>query len=134
QGMLRLADPTGEAADLIEELGINVFDAEGNMRSMPEVVEELNSGFSDMDSQARTAALSTLFGSQSVAGWSAVLDRGSDDLAEYTKELENSEGAASEMAEVMQDNAKGAMTELRSAAEGAGIALAEHMIPTVTRL
>src|SRR5690625_4375922 len=36
------------------------------------------------------------------------------------------------MAEVMQDNAKGAMTEFRSALEGAGIALAEHMIPAVT--
>src|SRR5699024_3572106 len=38
------------------------------------------------------------------------------------------------MSKIMQDNAKGAMTEFSSALEGAGIALAEHMIPAVTNI
>lgn len=132
QGLLRLADPTGAAADLIEELNIEVFDADGNMKELHEVVDELGGGLDGMSSQAQTAALSTLFGSQSVAGWTALLERGSDELADYTDELENSEGAASEMADVMQDNAKGALIEFKSALEGAGIELAEHMLPVVT--
>src|SRR5690625_107206 len=111
QGFLRLADPTGKAADLVEELGINVFDADGNMKEMDGVVAELEKGLKGMDAQTKAAALSTLFGAQSTAGWSALLDRGSDELAEYTEELQNSEGAAAEMAKVMQDNAKGAITE-----------------------
>src|SRR5699024_4625927 len=134
QGLLRLASPTGAAADLIDELGINVFDADGNMKDLYDVVGELEDGLSGMSAQAQTAALSTMFGSQSVAGWTALIDRGSDELENYTSELEGAEGAASDMAATMQDNAQGAMIELRSAAEGAGIALAEHMIHTVTRL
>lgn len=132
QGMLRLAKPTGEAASLIEELGIKVFDAEGNMKSMPNVVEELNGGLEGMESDARAAALATIFGSESTAGWSKLLDTGSDDLRKYTEELNNAEGAASEMADVMNDNAKGSMREFKSAMEDAGIEAAEHLMPVFT--
>ncbi|WP_156290789.1 phage tail tape measure protein [Oceanobacillus salinisoli] len=132
QGFLRLADPTGEAADLIDELGIKVFDADGNMKDLDAVVGELEDGLGGMSSEARTAALSTLFGAESVAGWTALIDRGSDELASYTKELQDSEGAASDMADTMEDNAKGSIREFQSALEGAGIALSEHLLPAVT--
>lgn len=132
QGILRLSDPTGEAADLIEDLGINAFDADGNMKDLDQVVGQLNKGLEGMDSQAQAAALSTIFGSESTAGWSALLKVGEDDLKSYTKELKDSEGAASDMADTMEDNAKGALRELRSAAEEAGIAFSEHVIPMFT--
>lgn len=132
QGFLRLADPTGKAADLIKDLGINVFDAEGNMKNMDGVIAELENGLEGMDAKTRAAALSTIFGSQSTAGWSAMLDRGSKEVDKFTKELEGAEGAASEMAGVMEDNAKGALREFRSAAEEIGIAFSAHMIPMFT--
>src|SRR5690625_6248187 len=87
QGILRLSDPTGKAADLIEELGINVFDSEGNMKNLDAVVGELNKGLKDMSADAQAAALSTIFGSESTAGWSALLTVGQEDLKDYTKEL-----------------------------------------------
>lgn len=132
QGILRLSDPTGKAADLIDELGINVFDSEGNMKSLDKVVGELNKGLQGMDADAKAAALSTIFGSESTAGWSALLKVGEKDLKNYTKELKDSDGAAEEMAKTMEDNAKGAWREFKSAAEEAGIALSEHMLPAVT--
>ncbi|MFD2133346.1 phage tail tape measure protein [Pseudogracilibacillus auburnensis] len=132
QGLLRLANPTGEAADLIKDLGIKVFDADGNMKEMHQVVGELEKGLGDMDSKTRAASLAILFGSESTAGWSTLLDRGSKELEKYTKELENSEGAAAKMAEIMEDNARGALREFRSAAEEAGIAFSEHIIPALT--
>lgn len=134
QGFLRLSNPTGKAADLIEDLGINVFDADGNMKDLDDVVRELEKGLDGMSSEAQTAALSTLFGAESVAGWTALIERGSDELSDYTDELIDSEGAASEMSDTMQDNAKGAITEFRSALEGVGIAVAEHLLPAFTTI
>lgn len=131
QGLLRLASPTGEAADLIDELGINVFDAEGNMKSLDQVVAELENGLDGMSSQAQTAALSTLFGAESVAGWTAMLERGSGDLAEFTSELQRSEGAAANMAETMEDNIGGAFREMRSSIEGLLIAIGDELKPYV---
>lgn len=132
QGLLRLANPTGKAADLIEELGINVFDSNNDMKQMHEVVGELEKGLKGMDSQARAAALAVIFGAESVAGWSTLIDRGSQELAEYTKELENAEGSAAKMAKVMEDNAKGSLREFRSASEEVGIAIMQHVLPAVT--
>ncbi|MFA1819001.1 phage tail tape measure protein [Virgibacillus oceani] len=131
QGLIRLSKPTGEASDLIEELGINVFDADGNMKSLDGVVAELEDGLDGMSSQAETAALATLFGSESTAGWSALLKQGSGVLADYTTDLQNSEGAASDMAETMQDNLQGSVTELKSAFEGLQIELGQKLIPYV---
>src|SRR5690606_15015415 len=102
------------------------------MKDVDMVVAELENGLDGMSAKARTAALSTIFGAESVAGWTALIDRGSDELKSYTGELENAEGAASEMAATMQDNARGKIVEFQSALEGIGISLAEHMIPTVT--
>lgn len=131
QGMLRLAKPTGEAGKLIKKLGVEVFDADGNMKSLDKVVGELQKGMKGYTGQQKSAALATLFGSESTAGWTVLLDKGSDALADYTVELENSEGAAKEMADVMQDNAEGAITRMQSDLSGLKIELGEKLLPTI---
>src|SRR5699024_5469682 len=73
-----------------------------------------------------------LFGTEAQRHWAIMLDTGSEALGKNSKELENSEGAAQRMADTMSDNAKGKIVEFKSALEGIGIALSEHMIPAVT--
>lgn len=133
QGMLRLSKPTGEAAKIIKKMGVEVFDANGNMKSLDQVVGELQKGMKGYTGQQKSAALATLFGSESTAGWTVLLDKGSDALADYTVELENSEGAAKEMADVMQDNAAGAITRMESALSGLKIELGEKLLPTISQ-
>src|SRR5690625_405956 len=130
--LLRLADPTSKMEEEMEKLKLSFFDAQGTMKSLPEIVEQLENSMSDYDDQQKAATLSTLFGTEAQRHWAILLDQGSDSLRKNSKELENSEGAADKMAETMQENAKGAMVEFKSAVEGIGIELAEHMIPAVT--
>lgn len=131
QGMLRLSKPTGEAAKLIKRMGIEVFDANGNMKSLDKVVAELSKGLKGQTKQQKAAALATIFGSESTAGWTVLLDKGAKELASYTRELENSEGAAKEMAETMQDNAQGAIIRMQSALSGLKIELGEKLLPVI---
>lgn len=133
QGLLRLANPTGEAAKLIDKLGIEAFNADGSMKTLDKVVSELEKSLGKMDDKTRSAALATLFGAESVAGWTALIQRGSEELAAYTKELENAEGAAKEMADIMQDNLQGQLTMLKSQLEGVALELAEVLIPVVSQ-
>lgn len=133
QGLLRLANPTGEAAKLIDKLGIEAFNADGSMKTLDKVVSELEKSLGKMDDKTRSAALATLFGAESVAGWTALIQRGSEELAAYTKELENAEGAAKEMADIMQDNLQGQLTMLKSQLEGVALELAEVLIPIVSQ-
>src|SRR5699024_7729274 len=74
----------------------------------------------------------TIFGKEAMSGALAIIGTTDDEYSKLSNSIAESNGAASEMAEVMQDNAKGAMIEFKSALEGAGIAIAEHMIPAIT--
>ena len=129
QGMLRLSKPTGQAAKVLKDLGINAFDADGNMKSLDGVVAELEKGLKGQSKQARAAALATIFGSESTAGWTVLLEKGSGALADYTKELVNSDGAAKDMADTMIDNAEGAIVIMQSALSGMKIELGEKLLP-----
>ncbi|MCT1575702.1 phage tail tape measure protein [Oceanobacillus kimchii] len=128
----RLAKPTSEMNTVMKDLGISFFDAEGAMLPLPELIEELEGATSGMTSEQEAATLSTLFGAEAYKNWATVLEAGSGTLDENTKALENSEGAAADMAETMNDNAKGSMIEFKSALEGASIAMTEHVLPAVT--
>ena len=61
-----------------------------------------------------------------------VLTEGVDQVNDLTSAFKNSEGAAKDMADVMNDTAKGQLKAMTSALEGAGIALGEVLIPFVT--
>lgn len=127
-GLTRLANPTGKAAELISDLGIEMFDANGKMKDMPGVISELEKGLAGMSDEQRAVTLSTIFGQQAMSGWTALLDAGSDSLSSYTADLENAEGAAADMAATMNDNLKGDLTLTKSALEGIGIAIYESVV------
>lgn len=131
KGLLSLASPAAGAADMMEELGLEVFDAEGNMKALPDVISELENGLEGMSAQQKTAALETLFGAQAVSGWSALIDAGSDSLGEFTGDLNNAEGAAAEMAAIMGDTTKGRLLELKSAIEEVALQLFEALQPAI---
>lgn len=127
-GLSRLSKPTGEAAKLMKELGIEVFDANGQMKDLPGVIAEFEKGLEGMTAQQRAAAITTIFGTEAMSGWTALIDNGSEALAEYTTELENAEGAAAEMAATMMDNLQGDLILTKSALEGIGIEIYESIV------
>lgn len=65
-----LANPTEEAATLLNELGIAAFDAEGNFVGLPDLFDQLNRATADMTDQERIAAFKTIFGAE---GYDAML-------------------------------------------------------------
>jgi len=58
-----------------------------------------------------------------------VMTNGVDDITAFTKELENSGGSAKTMADIMNDNAAGALKKMTSALEGLGISIGTMLMP-----
>lgn len=114
----RLANPTKQAKDLMAELGIKVTDSSGNLKSLTEIVRELE------DSGATAADMMALFGDRAGPGMTALVEQGSDALASLTENLEKSEGAAQAIAAVNMEGTKGAFLELESAAEELALSIA----------
>lgn len=115
----RLLTPSNEAKDIMKELGLNVLDAEGNLVSMEEIVRQLES------SGASTADMMEIFGQRAGPAMMALVSQGSEALADLTTDLENAGGTAEEVASIQMEGFNGAMTELKSAAEGLMIAIGD---------
>ncbi|MCZ1180384.1 phage tail tape measure protein [Alkalihalobacillus clausii] len=125
----RLSKPTAQMRSLMEELNIQMFNSEGVMKPLPELVGEIEKATKGMTDEQQANVITTLFGNQAFKHWAILLEEGSEELANTTEQLENSEGAAQNMADTMLDNAYGSFVELKSAAEGLAIQFSEHMIP-----
>ena len=127
--LLSLANPVGQTAKAMDELGINITNAEGAMLPLPELIDEINSATEDMTETQRAQAIAQLVGTEAASGFIALLDQGGGSIADYTKELENSAGAAEEVASVQRDTLMGSFKEFQSALEEVGISIGQEFLP-----
>ncbi len=118
-----------DGAIAIGKANVSLVDAQGNYREFPDIFKDIESATYGMSESERDAALSAVFQTRGMKGILALLKAGSEELYDYTEELENSTGAAEEMAETMQDNLKGDLTIFKSGVEGAAIALSDYLVP-----
>ena len=132
--MLRdLKKNSEDGAIAVGDQSVALYDAEGNMRDMPAVIGEVVKATEGMSNEHRDAALATIMGDQALVGFNAIASKGADSVADLSKELLDSKGAAGDMAEIMQDNLNGALTELSSAFEGVQIAIDSALIPIIQK-
>ena len=130
--LIRLASPPKEAADAMEDLGVKITDAKGEFKSMPDIVKEFERGLNGLSDAQKIAALSTIVGVEAASGFLTIIERGSDELSGYTKQLENSQGAAEKFAKIQRETLQGAIKELMSTLEGLGIQLGNELLPEIT--
>ncbi|MGM0726374.1 MAG: phage tail tape measure protein [Bacillota bacterium] len=128
-GMLRLANPIGRAAKATKAYGIEVQDASGKMKPLPEIIGHLNEKLGHLGQAQKTAAIASLVGTEAASGFAALLATGEKSLKSYTKSLEESAGTAQSVADVQMDNLYGAFEKFTSALEGVGIKLGNEFLP-----
>lgn len=123
----RLSKPTSEMSKTMSALGLNFFNAKGEMIPLKEQVAMLQGAFKGLSKEQRNSALVTLYGQESLSGMLALIETGPDKLDELTTSFINSDGAAQEMAETMQDNLKGSIDALGGSLETMGIQVYEGL-------
>lgn len=132
--LARLAKPTREMENLMRDLNISFFDADGVMRPLPDVIAELERGLQGMTAEQKSAALSTLFGAEAYKHWAVLLDEGSETLSENTQMLVEADGAAKQMADTMSDNFIGALNQMKSALSESAIIIFKNVQPALESL
>ena len=129
-----LAKPSKEASELMANLGFNAYDANGKMIPLNKVIANLQKSMSGLTDEQKQNALVTIFGQEALSGMLALIAAGPDELNNLTNGFENCDGAAKGMADTMQNNLQGKVTQFKSALEGAGIAIGEILIPALTKI
>lgn len=132
--LLRLAAPTGKAGDAMADLGLEVYDAEGQMKPLSELLPHLNERLSGLSEESRNAALNTIFGKESMSGVSALLKEADGGFQDLTTSLVESDGAAQEFAETINSGLAGTIEEMMGSLETAGIEITEALAPAITDL
>ncbi len=113
--MTNLASPTKNSGMAIQQLGLNIKDAKGNMLPFNDVMVQLRDGFNGLTEAEKAQYAEMLAGKEGMSGLLAI------DFDKLTGAINNSSGAAAEMAEIMSDNLQGRLDELSSRLETLGI-------------
>ncbi|EKX80557.1 phage-like protein [Clostridium botulinum CFSAN001628] len=130
----RLVKPSEASAEKMEALGIKVFDNNGKMKSLGEVIDEVKKGTSELTEEQKMNTLVTIFGQEAIAGINALMNEGGDSVRKYADELKKSDGSAAKAAQTMEDNIGGAFRSLKSAMEGAAISIGSAAAPAIREI
>ena len=120
---LQAAAVDGKVA--IGDTSVAVYDANGNMRSMVDIIADVEKATEGMTQEQKHNALASIFQQRSLKGMNTLLNSGSGELKKLQGELNNSTGAAQIMADEMDNNLKGSFMKLKSAMEDIGIAISQ---------
>ena len=129
-----LTAPTSKAKGELEALGVSVFDSEGNMRSMNDIMGDLSSSMSNMTGKERAEAMSKIFNKRDLKGVEALLAGAGNRWNELSGHIDKAQGSAQKMADTKLDNLQGDVTLLKSAWEGLQISVSDKATPALRGL
>ena len=132
--ILSLQNPTDKAALAMEELGLQVYDSEGNMRSMNDILGDLNSGMDGMTAAEKSNIIGKIFNKTDLSSVNALLANTGSTWDDLQKSITDSGGAAGQMADTQLDNLQGQITILKSALEGLAISFGELLMPAIKQI
>lgn len=132
--MLALNPQTDKAAQAWDKLGVSAYDADGDLRPLQDTFGDLQQALSGMSSEDRTAILSQMFNKTDLASINALLETDASRWNEVGTAIDGAAGSAAQMADTQLDNMQGSLTLLKSALEGAGIAVSDVLAPAIRTL
>lgn len=135
--MSRLATNAGAtktelgALDVIKDMGVDFYTAEGNVRDFSEVLGELRTAWRKLDPKTAAENAKKIAGMYGMAGFLGLMNATDEEVASLQADIENRLGAAQNMMDTMTDNLAGDVTILKSAYESVQIAISDKLTPTI---
>lgn len=129
--LLSLQNAAEDGAVDFGDFSVAVYDADGNMRSMIDIIADMQKGMGDMSQEAKDAMISGVFNKTDLASVNALLGTTQGRFEELAEAIGDCTGAAQEMAETQLDNLAGDITIMKSAFEGLQIAISDGATPAI---
>lgn len=140
-GMARLAEPTKQAREAMEKYGISmdaVWNADGSMKDMTVIQQNLNKAFSELSEQEQMAAAGAIFGKNQMSAWLAVINTAPSDVNDLAKSIEGAKGTTDEMSTAMMEGFGGSIEKLKSSLDvlmtSLGKIIAEYLTPVIEKI
>ena len=98
RAMTNLMSPTGDMAELIYELGINIYDVTGKMKPFINIMGEISDKLRGTTDEYKNMVFEVLFGRRAIAGQIVLFNYGSEALRKYANEIRDAGGTTERVA------------------------------------
>lgn len=130
RGMLtNLAKPSDTVAKYMDDLGISMTNSAGKVKPLNELLGDMREKFAGLTEAQKAEYAAGIAGQEGMSGLLAIVNASDADFTKLTDSINNSNGAAQQMADTMNDNLQGAITILKSNLEGIGLKIYEAFGP-----
>lgn len=127
--LLSLSAPVDTAKAKLDELGVSAYDQQGNFRSLEDTFADLKNALSDLSLEEQQEALRTIFNVTDLGDVNYLLGVSSERWEELGSSIEDSAGAAQQMADTQLDNLSGQLEIIKSSLTEVALSMGELLIP-----
>ena len=116
QMLLMLQAPSDKTKELMDQLGISAYDAQGQFVGLAGLAQQLKDKMSKLTPEVRANAMAQIFGADAVRGASILYEQGGAGVQSWIEKV-NDAGFASETAAKLTDNLAGDLERLKGSLE-----------------
>jgi len=127
-----LMTPTGKAEKAIENLGVDLWNAQGDFIGITETIREFESALAGMTDEERMTALGEVMPRRAARTFLKIMQGGSEDISDFEEKLSDAGGTAREMAEDQLDTLRGSFDRLRGSINVAAINIGNFFTPIIS--
>lgn len=121
--MTRLAKPTKDVTTALNALGVSAVNSDGSMKSLADLIPELQSKFQNLSESERGQYATMIAGKNAMSGFLTLVNASTDDWNSLSDAIYNADGTAKAMSDTMNDTVSGRLTLLKSQFEGVKLAI-----------
>lgn len=135
--ILSLQSPTDDATKLMEQLGLQVYDAQGNMRGLDDILTDLSGSLAGLTQGQKDSVINALFNKTDLAAVNGLLTAQGEQWESLAQQIDaageaaGDSGAMAQMAETQLDNLQGSVTIMQSALEGLQLGIYDYLEPSL---
>lgn len=116
-----------DGAISIGEYSVAIVEADGSMRPLTDVLKDMAIAFDGLTDSQRAQMAESLVGKTGMSGLLAVMQAGAEGIDDMTAKVYDYNGAATEMADIIRNDAQGSLDNLSSAWEALQIEMGDVM-------
>lgn len=129
--MTRMSAPTDAVAKAMDYLGVSMTDSEGNARPLRDVLKDLRTSMANLSETEKTQIANDIAGKNAMSGFLAVVNASDEDFNKLANAIDNADGSAEAMSDIMNDTFAGQITRIKSALGSMAITVSDSVAPAL---
>ncbi|EKB2638652.1 phage tail tape measure protein [Listeria monocytogenes] len=133
RGMLTsLLKPSKSAAEAMSAVGLTIEDNNGNMKTLPTLLDDINDKTKKMTKTQKNSFLTMIFGREPLSAVNTLLEAGGDSLRKYSKGADEANGYTKQVADNMRKAGKFGVDQFKASLEALEQNVGQKLMPALT--